>query len=286
MPDLPDLLQSEKTRIPLSRPEPPVFPENFVECSDPARLLPSDNPVTAIPAPRCDKDGLDKWKGAIHAVAQFISSYRREVQLIAGIPLPESSITGQNNMLRFMNEQKWLSNDLDNSSVASSFVQLCYPWLRTAGSENLPEQLEPPEGALAGILARNAMTRGSFRSATNLKQQNIIGLSPKLRQDQMYAADPKAPDNASAKTGLIDRVSLFALTPDGIQLVSDVTTSNSVVYRQAAINRIISMVVRAARRAGEDVVFDSSGEQLWADLRDRMRQHLTRPSRCAVIVVP
>jgi phage tail sheath protein FI len=169
-----------------------------------------------------------------------------------------------------MNEQKWLSNDLDNSSVASSFVQLCYPWLRTAGSENLPEQLEPPEGALAGILARNAMTRGSFRSATNLKQQNIIGLSPKLRQDQMYAADPKAPDNASAKTGLIDRVSLFALTPDGIQLVSDVTTSNSVVYRQAAINRIISMVVRAARRAGEDVVFDSSGEQLWADLRDRM----------------
>ena len=269
MPDLPDLLQSDSPRFPTDKPEVPELPEQFVLCSDPLKTPPQDNAVARIPAPRCDADGYTKWSKAVHMVAAFIAGHRREVQIVAGIPLPDSSTGAKSNLLAYMHQQEWLSGTLDsNSSISSAFVQLCYPWLRTPGSTYLPEQGETPEGSLAGLLARNALTRGAFRSVTGLQQRDISGLLPKLRQDQMFALYDKAPQQGSPKAALIDRVSLFSSTPQGIQVVSDVTTSNEVSHRQASINRIIATVVRAARRAGEAYAFESSGERLWARLRD------------------
>jgi len=52
----------------------------------------------------------------------------------------------------------------DDTGSASAFVQLAWPWLRSAAGTDLPEGLEPPEGVLAGLLASNATRRGCFRS--------------------------------------------------------------------------------------------------------------------------
>ena len=49
--------------------------------------------------------------------------------------------------------------------LASAFLQLAVPWLATAESERMPGGLMPADGVLAGLLARNALERGAFRSA-------------------------------------------------------------------------------------------------------------------------
>lgn len=58
-------------------------------------------------------------------------------------------------------------------------------------------------------------------------------------------------------------------------LLSDVTTSLDESYRPACVNRLVSVIVRAARRLGEEVVFESSGDLLWARLRESLNRLLT-----------
>jgi phage tail sheath protein FI len=67
----------------------------------------------------------------------------------------------------------------------------------------------------------------------------------------------------------MDRVSLFGATPEGIRLLSDVTTSNDSHFRQASINRTIALVMRTARTIGQEFVFEHSGERLWQQVEDR-----------------
>ncbi len=60
------------------------------------------------------------------------------------------------------------------------FCSLSYPWLKTTGSHVLNESLEPPDGALVGLLARNALTRGAFQDATKIVPAEIFDLWPSL----------------------------------------------------------------------------------------------------------
>jgi phage tail sheath protein FI len=71
---------------------------------------------------------------------------------------------------------------------------------------------------------------------------------------------------------LLERVSLLGPTPGGLRVLSDVTTSLNNSYRQANVNRLVSIIARAARRLGEDIVFETSDQRLWA----RLREHLSR----------
>lgn len=283
MPDLPDLTQSEHVRVATEAPQTPEPPERFVVCSEPTPPPPEDNVIARIPAPRCDEPGYCQWAQAIHVAANFVATHRREVQIVASIPLPQKELAASANMLRFMHKKHLLSKDIKKSdnrlcsndtkvyrSIASAFVQLCYPWVRTITSSKIPEALETPEGALVGMLARNTLTRGTFRSAVKLQQRDIVDLGPLLRQEQIYASYSQATSNASPNAALVDRVTLFSQTPDGVKLISDVTTSNDINYRPASINRIMSLIIRASRRVGEEFVFESSGEPLWARLRDHM----------------
>ena len=64
-------------------------------------------------------------------------------------------------------------------NISSAFLQLAYPWLKTSGSGALLESLEPPDGVLTGMLARNALTSGTFTSATKIVPAEVYDLSPR-----------------------------------------------------------------------------------------------------------
>ncbi|NJN82153.1 MAG: hypothetical protein HC802_07665 [Caldilineaceae bacterium] len=143
------------------------------------------------------------------------------------------------------------------AGMASAFVQLAYPWVRTAGSADLPQGLAAPDGLLAGLLARSGLERSAFRSSAGLPVMDVHQLRPALRREQIDT--------------LGQRVSLFVQTPGGFQLFSDVTTSLQSAYRQAPVNRLMAILVAAARRVGEDLLFENSGERLWGQVRDQLR---------------
>jgi hypothetical protein len=267
LPDLADLVAAD--RPPIELPPPPAPPpEQFVECSAPSAALPVDRAARLFRAPRADAAGYDAWARAVRIAADALARFRREVQLVTAVPMPEVDSDADHDLLRFLAGTGRLAGrrELDADSLVTAFVQLAYPWALTPGSADLPEQVEPPDGVLAGVLARNALTRGAFRSAAGLHLADVYDVSPALSREQ-----------TTVTTGgfdLTDRVSLLGPTPAGLRLLSDVTTAADPWYRLAAVNRLVAVLVRAARTLGEDSAFEPSSEQTWADLRDRLGELL------------
>ncbi len=274
-PDLAELvsLYRDESATPVEIPPPePVF----VECSQPSFRTAQEKQVVHLAAPACTDSEYATWGSVVRRAVQWIAANRREVQLVAALPLPRQESDAANDLLVFMHRQAWLSGVPDvQDSIASGFLQLVYPWLRTAYAGDLPANLEPPEGVLSGLLARNALTRGGFRSATALSVSDIVEFHPKLPQSQQFGLNPKAPTQASPQSPLIDRISLLGSSAEGFRLLSDVTTSNDKSYRQASINRTIALVLRAARNVGEAYVFETSGERLWQQIVASMGDLLT-----------
>jgi hypothetical protein len=270
MPDLPELtsLYRADTVDPVEVPPPEP---RFVECSQPAAPAPVDKEVIRLSAPHSmDADYL-LWRSAVRRTVRWLSDFRRDVQFLAALPLPHKLSTASRNLLSFMHLQGWLTGTLHaDGSLATAFMQLGYPWVQTDYGGDLPANLEPPDGVMSGVLARNALSRGTFRSTTDLTIHDVLDIWPGLAQSQQFGLDPASPPQASPRAPLIDRISLLGQTTEGFRLLSDVTTSNDPNYRQASINRTIALVMRAAHTIGEEYVFELSGERLWQQIRDRL----------------
>lgn len=251
-------------------------PEQFVECSEPERAPPPDNQARLFRAPRCDETGYEAWGNAVGLVAEVIASQQREVQLLVALPIPQAGSQAEPDLLAFLYDRGRgpLATRLRQTprGLASAFVQLAYPWVRTPGSARMPEQLESPDAVLAGILARNALTRASFQSAGNAPAGDVYDVYPALRRDERLREHTVG--ESTATHTLAQRVSLFGPTPGGFRLLSDVTTSLDERYRPASVNRLIATLLRAARRLGEDIIFEASSELLGLRMRERLESLL------------
>ena len=275
LPDLSDLVAA-----PIRSQDPPehpidVLPERFVECSESQPVTVERNTeARLIDVPRCDEVGYENWSRAVNLIGRMLASSRREMQLIAAIPIPNDDRGTDRSPTEILQDGNSgpLATSLRASPVgiSSAFVQLAYPWVQTPGSENLPQQLESPEGVVAGLLARNALSVGTFRSAANSDLADVLSVSPKLNREQQESADP------ITRRNMLERITVLGETPIGLRLLSDVTTSLDESIRLASVNRLIASIALAARRLGEQVVFDSSGPELWTQIRRTMNDLLTR----------
>jgi hypothetical protein len=275
LPDLADGVAADRPALPTQSPVAEEdLPETFVVCSDPAPAPPPDSGVRQLPAPRCDGLGYGEWVRSLHLVASLLERHQhqgslRPVQLVAAIPLPLAGTPAEQDLWAVLGDDSapGLTTDPADDGIASRFVQLVYPWVRTPGSAALPEQLESPEGLLIGLLARNALSRGTYRGAANSALGDVFSVVPLLSQRQQWAVQGAIGRRSRA---LIDRVSLLGPTPDGLQLLSDVTTSLDERYRPASVNRLVAGLIRAARQLGEELVFEASGEYLWMRLEESL----------------
>jgi hypothetical protein len=275
LPDLADAIANDPDQLSGAPPVVEKAPEQFVTCSAPQAAPVADNGIRYFPAPRCGESGYRAWVRAIHLVAALLERQAhqislRTVQLIAAVPLPQSASPAAANLLNWLEGEATLfalshrPDDRPAAGIASRFIQLVYPWVRTPGATNLPEQLESPEGVMIGMLARNALLQGTYRSAATLPLTDVTELVPLLPRSQRY--QPSLQGNA-----LIERISLLGPTPNGLRLLSDVTTSRQENTRPASVHRLISVILRAARLLGEALMFEASGETLWAQLEESLR---------------
>src|SRR5262249_19838403 len=131
--------------------------------------------------------------------------------------------------------------------------------------------LEPMGGVLVGALARNALLRGAFRSAVGQLVAEVQDVKPVPTRVDQALNGPGAP-----LRGLVERVSLVGPTPNGMRVLSDVTTSKVEAHRVAPCSRLVAVVLRAARHAGLEHVFEPSGPDTWDALRRRMERVLER----------
>ncbi|HEX5745284.1 MAG TPA: phage tail sheath protein [Archangium sp.] len=243
----------------------PASPEVFVDCTEqPPR--PGEALTSTRAAPRCDEAGYERWSRFLVRLKTLLSRHVREVQLVAAIPLPGIF---EETPYRFLLERGHLQR------FQSAFVQLVYPWARTPGSGALPEGLESPEGLLTGVLARNALLRGTFRNAMNLELADVQDLFPLMARGTLSTPPPVVLAGGTVRP-LLERVSMLGPSPGGLRVLSDVTTSPSETWRQAGVNRLLSVLLRAARRVGQDVVFEPSQARTWLALVYRLEAVLVR----------
>jgi hypothetical protein len=117
------------------------------------------------------------------------------------------------------------------------------------------------------VLARSALERGAYRSAATRPLLRYQASEPALPWTQVLQ------DAAWTPLGpltLAERVCLLGPSPRGPQLLCDVSCSADPRTRQAAVRRLVNVVIQAARRAGDDFAFEPNGEPLWARVRDRL----------------
>lgn len=271
LPDLPDACAQDEPPPPAKDPPArPAPPEVFVECAEHPPAGPPGPPRIAFGAPRChDEDGYADWKEIVRMAGRFLSIFRRDVQLVASVPLPGSRArTAADPLDAFL--RGGLLAGFEGGGVASAFVQLVYPWIAGA-RDGLPEGLEPPEGAVAGAIARTVLLEGAFHSAARAPLFGVSGLSPRLGAEQRERKRPWSSPGADPVHALVDRFTLLGETPDGFALLSDVTTSGKEAWRHACVNRLVGVLIRACRLVGERHVFETSDERTWATLRDAVR---------------
>jgi len=264
LPDLPDLFGVAP--VEQETPTPPMTPEIFVDCSvnDPPW---EEHTLRGIPAPHCDADGFKKWAGLTLKVGAFLKQSAREVQFVGAVPLPVdvTALAGQADItsrIRQASEAQWT----EAATIGTAFVQLTYPWLRTAGASNLPGGLEAPDGIVTGVLANSALTHGSWRSAIRQPVSGIGGVEPVLDR-ALLLRDLTPKDKDRLRLTLRDRITIISPSPGGFRLLSDVTTDAEEDYRPANVNRLLNAILRAAREAGSTAVFQNSGPALWNRLR-------------------
>lgn len=273
VPDLPDIVA-----MPAPPPsEPIVVPpprEQFVECASGAERREEDRPGSRLRAPRCDEDGLRVWVRAAERAKDLLARRNREAQLVLALPLPAAGLAEEALLATAVPPHRRAARARIAlpAGIASSFLQLAYPWARTAGSANLPEGIEPPDGVLAGVLARNALLRGAHRSAAGQPLASVHAVQPLLAREQLEPA--AAAGRYARERSLVERVSLLGQSAGGMRLLSDVTASADESYRPANVHRLVSAIARAVRRLGEDSVFEPSGEAVWARVRARIEELL------------
>jgi hypothetical protein len=251
LPDLPDLL---------SAPPEPQAPlkskssrEVFVPCT-PAAAGTASTFGLRWQAPRCSETGFRVWARLISYLQRFVAANYREMQLIASLPLPHQDM--DQDLHHFLQESSWFGAAAGGEKITGEFLQLGFPWLKTADAAALPGGVEPPEGALGGLLAANALTKGAYRSAAGVFVRRAYDLLPP--QLAGFGAGP-----ADGTPPLSERISMFVWAPGGIQLDSDVTTSADPYYRHGAVRRLMALIVRLARHQGWSTVFEPQSTLTW-----------------------
>ncbi|HEU4621374.1 MAG TPA: hypothetical protein VFS42_04045 [Burkholderiaceae bacterium] len=274
---MPDLVDACAQAIPPEVPPPSTLtvPEAFHDC---VQEIERDTPLAGrrLPAPRLTSVGLNAWRKLVAQACGVLVNegrpfHRRDVLMLASLPLVGEGrdVPAPTAWLTWMDEQGWLAreNGIDSPALMTDRLQLAWPWLVTREADLAQGGVEAPEGTLAGVLARGALQRGSFRSISY--QPLIRALNTEPVFDETHALEAEVITRAGTLT-LGDRVCVLGFAPRGMQVLSDVTCSADARMRQGAVRRLVNVVMQAARVAGDEFAFDINGEALWARVRERM----------------
>lgn len=254
VPDLPHLLRDDAPTEDPTELLPTLAPQ-FDECSDELSSPPLGRLVRRPTAPTVGDTALSTWCAATRTARENLQRLGREdVQLVLALPLgEEGSLLAADPVFALEKAEAW--RDWRDGGIASACVQVATPWLE--GRPERPGGLASPDAALAGILAANALSRGTFRTVVRLPTPAVPGVFPRLRP-RAYATTAPAFPGASTRLGLTDRICVFAQETDGITLLSDVTTSSDGLWRTGGPSRLAGVLRRLLREAGEEVVFESN----------------------------
>jgi uncharacterized protein len=264
VPDLPALFADTATVVPHDVPAEVPVPEVFVECAPTLVAAAPAVGVRQVGAPRLSDEAYAAWNDAVQALRERLARRRRDLMLLLAAPLAARDTLAERQPAAAVTQR-------------ASMLQVATPWLRPLRPARTPEGLLPPDGALAGIVAGSVLRRGAARTAAGTAPVGVLAVHPTPPDTELNTPEPPPPD------ALVSRFAFFAPTPDGVRLRADRSASAQTAWREAGTVRLLGQLLRTARQVGETMVFEPSGEALWARVRSRFEQVLERYWRAGAL---
>ncbi len=161
---------------------------------------------------------------------------------------------------------------------ALSFGALYHPWQIGREETDVAElRSNPPDGAMAGIMAERSAKRGAWISPANEPLHGVVSLTPSFAKG---AADCLALQKA--------QINPLRQEPGGFMCLSGFTLSSDVDLQWINVRRLLSFLRKEAQRAGDYYVFEPNSDEFrravqrgFEKLLDRLLQHGALAGRVA-----
>jgi phage tail sheath protein FI len=146
--------------------------------------------------------------------------------------------------------------------IDSKYAALYYPWIRILDPVTRREISVPPSGAVAGIYARNDITRAVYKAPANEVVNTALGFELLLNKSQQEVLNPEG-------------INCFRFFEGrGYRLWGARTISSDPEWKYVNLRRYFAYLERSIDRGTQWAVFEPNGEQLWANVRRTIEDFL------------
>lgn len=137
----------------------------------------------------------------------------------------------------------------------TSYGAFYFPWIQIQDAADAASRLIPPTGHIAGIFARVDTERGVHKAPANESLRGALGLQATVTQAQQDILNPKG-------------VNVIRALPDrGIRVWGARTMTTDSEWKYVNVRRLAIFVEESIDQGTQWVVFEQSGEALWANVR-------------------
>ncbi|HEV7892176.1 MAG TPA: phage tail sheath subtilisin-like domain-containing protein, partial [Pyrinomonadaceae bacterium] len=146
--------------------------------------------------------------------------------------------------------------------IDSTYTAVYYPWIRVLDPVTRAEINLPPSGFVAGIYARNDVTRAVYKAPANEVVNLAIGFETLLNKGQQDVLNP-------------DGINCFRFFEGrGFRLWGARTASSDPEWKYVNLRRYFIYLERSIDRGTQWAVFEPNGPQLWGNVRRTIEDFL------------
>jgi hypothetical protein len=124
-----------------------------------------------------------------------------------------------------------------------SYAAVYHPWLINGEAQTDSLRRIPPCGAVSGIFARRALTRGAWIAPANEPMRGLVALVPPISRDRRLEIQDA-------------NINLVRQEPRGFIVLDSDTLSDDEDFRQINVRRLLILLRRLALRLGATYVFE------------------------------
>jgi phage tail sheath protein FI len=153
--------------------------------------------------------------------------------------------------------------DLPPGDAVSEYAAIYYPHLEVVDPETSRTKLVPPVGHVAGIYARTDAERGVHKAPANADVRGAVGLEFPVTKGDQEILNPKGVNAIRSFPGR------------GIRVWGARTTSPDPSWKYVNVRRLFLYIEESIEEGTHWAVFEPNNEQLWARVRQSVRNFLT-----------
>lgn len=148
------------------------------------------------------------------------------------------------------------------NETSSTRAAIYYPWVAVPDPFVGGELLLPPSGFVAGIWARNDIRRAVFKAPANEVVLSAVDLERRLTKGQQDVLNPEGVNCLRFFSGRGNLVW-------GARTISD-----DPEWKYVSVRRYFAYLERSIERGTQWAVFESNGDELWANVRRTIEDFL------------